>query len=270
VTEEGVLPTATDMGCLMHAWDKVRGDISHLTGEAQAGSLEIAEADYQAVLAGVLEGAEPAQLLRMLESWRFEPTAKRLARIQQQIEGIAGRMGKDNVAVVVEPHDLRFDPAGFGPFWSAFVHVLRNAVDHGTEAPAERRRLGKPERCTIRVATTLEGGAFVVTVEDDGPGIDWATLRQTAERLGLHAADAQEVIFLPGVSSRSTVNEYSGRGVGLDAVRSACLALGGAIEISAGPGGRGTSFRFVFPGIRAYEGPRAALGRAASETPTTV
>jgi two-component system chemotaxis sensor kinase CheA len=258
IAEEGV---QSDMEGLFQTWDRVRGDISTLIGEARHSGVEIDESDYRAVCEAVFDGVDAQRILRMLESWRLEPTAKRLARIEQQIRGIAERMGKDNVTVVVASNGLRFNPEGFGPFWSAFVHVLRNAVDHGTEALDVRRALGKPDQCTIRVATTLEAGSFVVTVEDDGPGIAWAALRAKAASLGLHVADAEEVIFLPGVSSRSTVNEYSGRGVGMGAVRDACQALEGAIEISAGPDGQGTRFRFVFPGARAYEGHPTVLGR---------
>src|SRR5258708_20080031 len=120
-----------------------------------------------------------------MESWRLEPAGKRLARIEQQIRGLAQRMGKGDVAVAIAPHDVRFNSERFAPFWSAFIHVLRNAVDHGIEDREERRKAGKPEHSVIRVATAMEGDRFVVTVEDDGPGVDWERLRTKPPTLGV-------------------------------------------------------------------------------------
>lgn len=255
VADEGRLPEGGEADGLFQAWDKVRSDVCSLIGEVRQGGIDVDEADYEAALDALAAGIDRSEVLRMLESWRLEPAAKRLTRIEQQIRGIAERMGKDNVVVETEPNGLRFDPEGFGPFWSAFVHILRNAVDHGTEPRDVRRRQGKPEACTIRVSTTLEGGAFVVAVEDDGPGVDWGALRLKAASLGMGVPEGEaveQIIFLPGVTSRATVDEYSGRGVGMDAVREAVRQLGGAIQISAGRDGRGSRFRFVFPGTRAY------------------
>src|SRR5207247_3855097 len=156
----------------------------------------------------------------MMESLRLEPTGKRLARIEQQLKGIAERMGKSNVSVSLEPNDLRFNSEHFAPFWSAFIHVLRNAADHGIEDREQRLKSGKPEQSVIRVATAMDGDRFVVTVEDDGPGVDWERLRTKADELGVAAGaleDPLQLICLPGGSSKDTVKELSGRGMGMGA-----------------------------------------------------
>src|SRR4029077_13490792 len=140
----------------------------------------IDDADYEAILNALRDGVDVSIVARMMESCRLEPTQKRLARIEHQIRGIAERMGKSNVTVSIEPNDLRFNSERFAPFWSAFIHVLRNAVDHGIEDRQERSRRGKPEQSSIRVATAMDGDRFVVTIEDDGPGVDWERLRARA------------------------------------------------------------------------------------------
>jgi two-component system chemotaxis sensor kinase CheA len=200
----------------------------------------------------------------MMESWRLEPTRRRLKRIEHQIRGIAERMGKTNVSISVEANDLRCNREHFAPFWSAFIHVLRNAVDHGVEDPEKRRTSGKAEQAVIRVATAMNGGRFVVTIEDDGPGVDWERLRTKAVELGVPASAPEEplkLICLPGLSSRPSVTELSGRGIGMSAVVNACEALGGTIDVKSWRG-IGTRFEFAFPKDQSvYEG-HAALQSA--------
>jgi two-component system chemotaxis sensor kinase CheA len=195
------------------------------------------------------------------------PRACRQApRIEQQIKGLAERMGKGDVTVAIAPHDLRFNTERFAPFWSAFIHVLRNAVDHGIEDRELRAKRGKPAQSLIKVATSIEQKRFIVTVEDDGPGVDWEALRAKAGQLGIDAAalgSKENLAFLPGVSSKPSVTELSGRGIGMAAVRDACEALGGRVEIQSRPG-IGTRVSFEFPKDQAvYEG-HAAMLRAAA------
>ena len=272
VAAEGTAPSADALGGLYQAWSQIQSDLSHLIGEHRQTSVVVDDSDYRTILKAVLDGADSGVLLRMIGSWRLQPTAKRLSLIEQQIHGIAARMGKDNVTVVTASHDLRLDAQRFGPFWSSFIHILRNAVDHGTEGRQARLTRGKPEQCVIAISTTLEGDRFVVTVEDDGPGIDWAALQSKAAQLGVDVGNgsAEHVIFLPGVSAMTTVNEYSGRGIGMGAVREACEALGGTVEISAGRDGGGARFRFLFPGGDVYEGHAALLTRDLTQHVATV
>jgi chemosensory pili system protein ChpA (sensor histidine kinase/response regulator) len=137
----------------------------------------------------------------------------------------------------------------------AFDHLLRNAVDHGLEDLETRRALGKPDRGQIRVEAKQEGTHVVIRLSDDGRGFDPAKLRAAAVRLGFmsepQAAQAQldrliELIFEPGFSTATTVSELSGRGVGLDVVRSAVESLKGTIKASSEPG-LGTTFVVQLP-----------------------
>jgi two-component system chemotaxis sensor kinase CheA len=268
IAERGEAAARLEMGKLNHAWEEIRTEIEKLIGKVHTSGIEIEAADYDAILEALRGGVDSAIVARMIESWRLEPAGRRLVRIEQQIQRIAERMGKQNVSVFIEPNGLRFHSERFAPFWSAFVHVLTNSVDHGVEDPEERLRRGKPEESKIRVATGIEGGRFVVTVEDDGPGVDWERLRLKAGKLGAAASAVEEpekLICLPGVSSKETVTEQSGRGMGMGAVASACEALGGTIKVKSRRG-MGTCIEFAFPkDDSVYEGNAAILLAALAE-----
>ena len=182
IADEATEPTASGMAELYETWTRMRAEVQQMIGEHATGLIEIDDAEYEAILQAVLDGVDARLVARMLESWRLEPTGKRLSRIEAQIKGLAERMGKSHVTVAISPNDLRFDSARFAPFWSAFIHVLRNTVDHGIEDLEAREASGKPAESTIRVSTRVDRDRFIVTVEDDGPGVDWDALRATARR----------------------------------------------------------------------------------------
>jgi HPt (histidine-containing phosphotransfer) domain-containing protein len=267
IAEERDAPGAVEMSSLFEAWAQIRTDLEKLMGERRPDFIEIDDRDYEAIIHAVLDGVDSKVVVRMIESWQLEPAGKRLARIEHQIKALAARMGKGDVRVAIEPHGVRFSNERFAPFWAAFIHVLRNAVDHGIEDAELRRRKGKPRHALIKVATTVESDRFIVSVEDDGPGVDWDALRVKANELGIAPSlleKRENLVFLPGVSSKRVVTELSGRGVGLVAVRDACEALGGKVELTSEPG-TGTRVRFVFPKDQTiYEGHAEVLRQAAT------
>src|SRR5262249_49074620 len=126
----------------------------------------------------------------------------------------------------------------------------RNAVDHGAETPAERRAAGKPPAVRITIAAKLRGAQVAVTVADDGRGIDLGALRRQLRKRGLQEpTDDRELaraVFLPGLSTSRLVTDVSGRGVGLDAVKSSVEALHGVIDLDFAPG-QGTRFTLAVP-----------------------
>jgi hypothetical protein len=132
---------------------------------------------------------------------------------------------------------------------------MSNAIDHGIEAPERRCGVRKAEVATLRVRGRLGDAVLELTVEDDGAGIDLDAVRSRAIERGLlaeaRAREAAEpelldLLFHPGFSTRAEVSEISGRGVGLDAVKSAIVRLGGTVEVSSSPG-RGTSMTMKVP-----------------------
>ena len=135
------------------------------------------------------------------------------------------------------------------------VHMIRNALDHGLEAPAERIESGKPATGQLLISAEQQGNRILVAVRDDGRGIDPGALREAAVRCGMASAAEMEswtpqqlleIIFQPGFSTRSSTTDISGRGVGMDIVKSVVVRLGGTVRIQSEPG-RGTTVVLDLP-----------------------
>ncbi len=135
------------------------------------------------------------------------------------------------------------------------VHLLRNAADHGLEPAAERIAAGKPETGTMKLAAYHEGNQVIIEVTDDGPGIDTARVAEKAIQHGIVTADdvaamthAQklDLVFAPGLSTRTEASTISGRGVGMDVVRSSVNRLGGSVSVESQQG-EGSTFRLQLP-----------------------
>ena len=144
---------------------------------------------------------------------------------------------------------MRLPVQRWAPFWSAFVHVVRNAVDHGLESAEERALGGKPPTGKITLRARREGDTITIQVADDGRGIDWERIRDRARAAGLmHQRQAAlvDALFVEGVSTAESVTSVSGRGVGLSAVRQACNGLDGKIQVTS-EAGAGTTLSFRFP-----------------------
>jgi chemosensory pili system protein ChpA (sensor histidine kinase/response regulator) len=134
-----------------------------------------------------------------------------------------------------------------------FEHLLRNAVAHGIEPPAERAAAGKPEIGEISIDAVQRGNEVVLTVSDDGRGLDLARIREKAVSLGLMEAGDElpdpalsQFIFWPGFSTATEVTQVAGRGVGMDVVKNDITSLGGRVELASTPG-RGTTFTITLP-----------------------
>ena len=133
----------------------------------------------------------------------------------------------------------------------SLTHLVRNAVAHGIESPAERRAAGKPEQATLRLHAMQLGSDVIITVSDDGRGIDTAGVNRAATGLGIDTGgltdeDLLDLTFQPGLSTAHFVSDLAGRGVGLDEVRSSVEAAHGRVEVRSEPG-VGTEFRIIVP-----------------------
>ncbi|HEY2629682.1 MAG TPA: response regulator, partial [Usitatibacter sp.] len=134
-----------------------------------------------------------------------------------------------------------------------FEHLLRNAIAHGLEKPEARLAAGKPEIGEIAIDAVQRGNEVVLTVGDDGAGLNYARIREKAISSGLLAKDVElpeaqlaQFIFMSGFSTATEVNQIAGRGVGMDVVKNEITALGGRVEITSTPG-RGTTFTITLP-----------------------
>ena len=238
---------------------------NELTGSAQA--LNEAMNDLRAARAELLPSLRDVNVLtqRQLDiarearyqiaQARLRPLSGLRARLRRTVRQTGTAVGR-RANVTISGDDLRVDAAVLGPLSEALLHLLRNSVDHGIEPPDERLALGKPEEGSIQVNFSARGSGVVITITDDGRGLDYAAILNKAQWSGLVPVDAElteeeigRLIFLPGFTTRSAVTETSGRGVGLDAVTQAVSSLQGSIAVSSELG-FGTEFRlFVLSSI---------------------
>ena len=189
------------------------GRVRKLTGSISPDRIELARADLQAIDAAVEAGRSQAELLRLLQRLDHEPVAQRLARLAEDARALARRLGKGDLDIAIECDDLRFDRRRWVPFWAAFVHMLRNAVDHGIESSEERVAAGKPAvgRLALRARQTISD--LVIEISDDGRGVDWEGVRDKAKALGRRTqteADLVQALLGGGVSTKSAPTDISG------------------------------------------------------------
>jgi chemotaxis protein histidine kinase CheA len=239
-----------DRSRLREAWAAIVETHDALTEGNGGDSIIVARKDYEKLLVDVRDSGAPPMLVAEIEAWECELAVKRLALVREQIERLAIRLGRAGVDVVWQPTDLRLPPRKWAPFWSAFAHVIRNTVDHGVETAEARVAAGKAPRATIQLCIARERDQVVVSITDDGPGMDWSAIAAKLRERGLPCAsrhDLETALFAGGLSSRSESSATSGRGLGLSAVQESLRALGGRLELSAESGG-GTSLRCWLPG----------------------
>jgi chemosensory pili system protein ChpA (sensor histidine kinase/response regulator) len=189
------------------------------------------------------------QDLLQLRSMPFGLLSERLQRTVRQTARELGR----SVALEIKGENLDVDRSVLQRIGAPLEHMLRNAVAHGIEPPDQRLALGKPETGRISLSLARESNENIIVVGDDGAGLDARLIRLKALRMGLLApgdafndAALNQLIFAPGFSTAAAVTETSGRGVGMDVVRSEVAAIGGRIEVSSETGA-GTTFRIRFP-----------------------
>lgn len=249
IVNEGVVPEGRRLVELKDEWNKVRIKLNQLLGERMAKNIEINDADYGAVLQALLNREDQEKIARMVQSWKLESAQRRLELVKQQTENLAQRMGKQGIDVLVQPNNIRFESEHWAPFWNSFVHVLRNAIDHGIESTDERTKNGKEGRGSINISTYIEDDQFVISVEDDGRGVDWQAITEKAIAAQLpheNKVDLTNALFKGGISTKNTATQYSGRGVGMSAVHEECAKRGGRIVLDS-QSGKGTKIMFRFP-----------------------
>ncbi len=206
---------------------------------------ELNDAVHQ--LAGV-----STQLQETIMDIRMLPIRNVFERFPRLVRDIARQQGKQ-IDLIVEGEETRVDKAIIDEIGEPLVHMIRNSVDHGLESPAERVASGKSPVGTILLSAAQESNQVVITIADDGRGIDAAAVRRKAIVRGLLRADdlvsdreAIQFIFAEGFSTADSVTDLSGRGVGLDVVLKCTERLNGLIEAETMPGA-GTKFTIQLP-----------------------
>ena len=192
------------------------------------------------------------QLQETIMDLRMLPIRHVFERFPRLVRDLAHRQGK-KVELILQGEDTRVDKAVIDELGEPLVHLIRNAVDHGIETPAVRRARGKSETGTILLTAAQESNQVVITLVDDGAGIDAAEVRRRAVEHGIARKDealtdreAIQLIFAEGFSTARSVTDVSGRGVGLDVVVRCMERLNGLIEAETLPGA-GTKFTLQLP-----------------------
>ncbi|KAB0680629.1 chemotaxis protein CheA [Aureimonas leprariae] len=183
---------------------------------------------------------------------RAQPVKSVFQKLPRLVREVADLTGKQ-VKLVTEGEWTEVDKTVIERLSDPLTHMIRNAIDHGVETPEKRLAAGKPEEGTVRVAAMHRSGRIVIEISDDGAGINRQVVRNIAVTKNLIPADAtltdeetDNLIFLPGFSTKEQVSELSGRGVGMDVVKRSVQALGGRVSISSRPG-EGSMFTMSLP-----------------------
>ncbi len=194
------------------------------------------------------------QVVEEVQRIRMLPLAVLFEPYPRVVRDMARELGKE-VELVTDGEDTRADRAVVEALREPLLHLIRNALDHGLETRVDRVASGKRPKGSLTLRAAREGNRIVLRVEDDGVGLDTGMLRKVAVRKGfldeagasaLTEAQARDLIFISGFTSREVTTDLSGRGVGLDAVRSAVQGLGGDVSVESAPGW-GTIFEIRVP-----------------------
>ncbi|HEX5165959.1 MAG TPA: Hpt domain-containing protein, partial [Thermomicrobiales bacterium] len=234
----------TDLDVLARELGEVASDIS-----AGAGEVRNLRGDFETV--STHQRRLTNEIQDDLMDIRMVPLATLSPLLHRVVRRVAQECDKD-VDLVIEGSEIAFDKALVDALGDALLHLLRNAVDHGIESPAVRWTTGKPERGRIVVRAWQDRGNAVVEVIDDGRGVDTERLVERARNFGfisaetVSEAEALQLMFLPGFSTRDSASSVSGRGVGLDAVREAVERVKGRVTVDSKPGA-GTIFQLRLP-----------------------
>jgi len=185
---------------------------------------------------------------------RLQPIGNVFGKFPRVVRDMCNSLAKE-INVVINGKEVELDRSLLEGLSDPLTHMIRNAADHGLETPAERRAAGKAAEGTLTISASHEAGHVVILIADDGRGIDPEKIAASAlkkgqisnEKLaGMSTQEKLELIMMPGFSTAEKVSEFSGRGVGMDVVRTNINKLGGQVDISSTVG-VGTSFRIKLP-----------------------
>ena len=220
-----------------------RNRIVKLTSKFKTNSEDLeAIEELNEAIAGMSRSVSDLQEVVM--KLRMQPVKRIFSKFPRIVRDLAKKVGK-KINLELEGEDTEIDRSILNQLEDPLIHLVRNAIDHGIEPPEERKAKGKPETGTIILSALQEGDRIIVSIEDDGRGIDPQKIKKKAIQKGLIRPDqaeqmsdkeAYELIFMPGFSTVEEVSDLSGRGVGMDVVANVINSLRGAIEVESALG----------------------------------
>lgn len=203
-------------------------------------------------------GRDIDQITESLQSQLLQTRMQPISTIWNNAPRVVRDIGKQlnkKIRVVMSGEETELDRTILAALKDPLTHILRNSCDHGIESPADRVAKGKIEEGTVTLAAAQESGQIIIRISDDGGGIDASRVKDKAINMGLLAEEQLatmsdrailQLIFHPGLSTAQKVSNFSGRGVGMDVVRTEIEKVGGSIEIESEPG-KGTTLRIKIP-----------------------
>ncbi|MGB0872135.1 MAG: chemotaxis protein CheA [Solirubrobacterales bacterium] len=222
-----------------------RSSVEQLASETENSELHDAVAELTRASQAVQD---------MVMRVRMVPIETAFARLPRLVRDLSHQLDKE-ITLELEGHDTELDRTAVDALVEPLMHLVRNAIDHGIESPSERASRGKSSTGLLKITASHEGGEVVISITDDGAGIDTDAVIAKARERGLIAEDgsdridsdqAMEFLFMPGFSTAETISDISGRGVGMDAVRSAVRSFGGDVRVHSGLGS-GTTTELRMP-----------------------
>jgi two-component system chemotaxis sensor kinase CheA len=226
-------------------------EIEGKAGQVGAESAELTEA--MAMAAGSLDRVTSDIQVAVMRT-RMQPVDKLFGRYPRLIRDLANKTGK-KISLVIEGGETEVDKSVIEELGDPLVHMLRNSCDHGLEGPEERVRAGKNDTGTITIRASHEGSHVRIVIADDGRGLNRERIAKKAIERGLFSSEqiqamsdheVYQIIFEPGFSTAEKVSDLSGRGVGMDVVRTNIQKLKGSIALSSVPG-KGTTLNITIP-----------------------
>lgn len=238
-----------ELESLRKQWHHFLQKINPFLSSRGKSHLEVNPKEYEQIRKAIDDNRPKEELLLLLDSWLLDSTLVRLRQLGDHAQVIASRLNKPALTIKIEDNSIRLDRDKWRQFWNAVNQAVRNAVDHGIESEAIRLARGKSSSGTLILSTRIDNNHFIVTLEDDGQGIDWQRIREQAKANGLPYQDHQDLIdamFSSGLTTKSSAELYSGRGVGTEVLKQAVKQLDGSISVHSQIGS-GTKFEFIFP-----------------------
>lgn len=234
-------------------------DLVDLVGELvltrnQLLQRSLGSADAELVRASQRLDLVASELQESIMKTRMQPIGQVWSKMPRVVRDLSHQLGRE-VELVMEGHETELDRSLLEAVKDPLTHLVRNSLDHGIEPPDVRRAAGKDPKGTLTLRAYHESGQVVVEIADDGKGIDPATIGAVAVERGvvtrdqlarMDGRDVLGLIFRPGFSTAAAVSNISGRGVGMDVVRTNIERIGGSVDVASEPG-RGTTTRVRIP-----------------------
>lgn len=249
-------PAASSIRVELNRIDRLVNTVGELVITQAMLSQELAElqehVDRQPIQGQEALAALTRELQECVMAIRMQPVKSVFARMPRLVRDLSGKLGK-KIHLRMSGEHTEVDKTIIEELADPLTHMIRNSIDHGMEMPAARVAAGKAEEGTIDLSASHVGGNIVISVSDDGAGINRERVLRKAIEKGIVLEDQQlseheidELIFAPGFSTADQVTDISGRGVGMDVVRRNIMGIGGRIQVTSTPG-KGTRFNLLIP-----------------------